>query len=315
VPGGVNVLPGDIINVCGQVFDYIGFFPVVPHTIWADGLDDFDNAARLAAAINADGANGCTATYPGAPSKTVTITNGVAGIQPHTVVYSPIGANFAPTITQTVFGQDGMNNCAAALNNYDVCVLIGIDGDASHQNLVNAVNGVGTGYVYTPGFGPHTTVSASGPNLLTNQSLWTVDAVGAGGNTFEGTEISPGAWQSANPSKYTGGVDATGFSTNFDYFRGHDGSIDELFGGPGTNGYFSCDPTGLRDPQTNALLGYVNQDQAYYDTVAVPAPIDSTWGISVYVAGVTPDNHFPSAIPFAATFPTLFPCMDAYGLP
>jgi Ca2+-binding RTX toxin-like protein len=33
VPGGVNVLPGDIINVCGQVFDYIGFFPVVPHTI------------------------------------------------------------------------------------------------------------------------------------------------------------------------------------------------------------------------------------------------------------------------------------------
>jgi hypothetical protein len=312
-PGGVNVVPTDYIDVCGQTFDYVGAAPVVPHTIWADGTDDNDNAIRLANAINSDGANGCTAVRSG---KVVTITNDDPGIRPETVVYTPFGGgSVAPTVTQTVFGQDGLNNCAIATANYDVCVLIDVNVDATHTNLVNAVNGgLAPGkYVYTPGFGPHTTVEVVAANLLTDRSTWAVMTPGAAGNTFEGEEASTGFWQSPNPSKYTGGVDPTGFSTHFDWFRGHDGAIDELFGGAGNNNYFSCDPTGLRDPVTNALLGYVNEDQAYYDTVNGGA--DRTWGISVYVAGVTPDNHFPNSGFFTATFPGLFPCMDLYGLP
>jgi hypothetical protein len=299
----------ETVTVCGQIFDYIGGAPVVPHTI-DDNANPVTNASRLATAINADGANGCTAAYT-AGNAYLDVTAAAPGFVNNWSYTDTIVAAVNITLQQN--GEDGLSNCAAG--GYDVCVLIDVNVDATHTNLVNAVNGgLAPGkYVYTPGFGPHTTVEVVAANLLTDKSTWAVMTPGAAGNTYEGDEGSPGFWQTANPSKYTGGVDPTGFSTHFDWFRGHDGAIDELFGGAGNNNYFSCDPTGLRDPVTNALLGYVNEDQAYYDTVNGGA--DRTWGISVYVAGVTPDNHFPNAGAFAATFPTLFPCMDLYGLP
>jgi hypothetical protein len=306
-------------EVCGQNFRYVSGAPATPNEIDDTGSNS-TSAIRTRDAINnpANGLAGCvTATRSGG---TVTITAAVPGTPgAFTLTDGPgstnpiVGAVYA--LTQVPL--NGVDNCAAA--GYDACVLIGGNEDVTHANLVAAVNGgagLGTAYAYGTGFGPHTTVSVVAADLLTNVSTWQVDAPGAAGNVFEAEEASNGDFVgAANPSTFSGGVDPTGFSNRFDYFRGHDGAIDELFGGEGNNNYFSCDPTGLRDPATNALLGYVNQDQAYFDTIPPTGGADSTWGISVYVAGVTPDNHFPNAGAFAATFPTLFPCMDLYGLP
>jgi hypothetical protein len=220
-----------------------------------------------------------------------------------------------------VGGIDGLDSYGAgtAASPNTIFVGAGYTLDQIQNNTVAAINDSGCEPGDVPACTAQYNVAAAHPTVdagaftLTDYSLIQAKNTGAAGNLITVNTAPPApfaAWSSAvglgvatptvadnfyTPASYaaplgnatyvvaaflSGGVDG-----GIGSYLQHDQMIDRMWGNDGVDQYYSCDPTLLRDPVTNALLGFVNQDEAHAGGGLVQ---DTTYGIAVI-------NHFAPA--------------------